>query len=365
MATPMNTPLTEEIRQLSSEDLFATLPERSRLGGAGPFVINLIASTVPISVPKPNFVEGCSASLYQIQRLEDRRMRYRLRLGPFLTEDQADATLTKVRDLYPGALTATADADDRRAITTLEAKLAQTATAAEPLPAREQTAPLDLPALVKQARSPEQTAVAEYSAVSVPTAPQEFPPTLPISSQVAPKTPPVPRRAPITHPVALAVPHPQKAGARGLNLDSTRTIRALCAQELEGEDVLRWFVIQLELSEDAFDPETVPDLDIFSVYRLYSVAGIDQGKILHALRVGFFTEEIAARAVADYLGSFYDKPSVKRVSVAERERFANQPLEPRKDVGATGKQAVIEITDERYVRERRSIVRGAGGNEVA
>jgi hypothetical protein len=89
------------------------------------------------------------------------------------------------------------------------------------------------------------------------------------------------------------------------------------------------------------------------VYRLYSVAGIDKGRIVHALRLGFFTEQIAAGAVASYLAAFYDNPAIKRVSAAERERFADQSLQARKDVGATGKQAEIEITNERYVREKR------------
>jgi hypothetical protein len=97
----------------------------------------------------------------------------------------------------------------------------------------------------------------------------------------------------------------------------------------------------------------LPNLDIFRVYRLYSVAGIDQGRIVHALRLGFFTEQIAAGAVASYLAPFYDKPTIKRVSSAERERFAEQSLEARKDVGSTGRQAVIEITNERYIREKR------------
>jgi hypothetical protein len=138
------------------------------------------------------------------------------------------------------------------------------------------------------------------------------------------------------------------------SLETTQTVRALTQLELEDDNASRWFVIQLSLAEDAFDPDTVPNLDIFSVYRLYSVAGIDQGRIVHALRLGFFTEEIAADAVASYLADFYDKPTVKRVSAAERERFAEQPLEPRKEVDATGKHAVIEITSERFVREKRS-----------
>jgi hypothetical protein len=74
---------------------------------------------------------------------------------------------------------------------------------------------------------------------------------------------------------------------------------------------------------------------------------------VHSLRLGFFGEEVSAGAVASYLTEYYEKPTIKRVSAAERQRFADSTLEPRKDVGATGKHAVIEITNERYVRERR------------
>jgi hypothetical protein len=138
------------------------------------------------------------------------------------------------------------------------------------------------------------------------------------------------------------------------SLETTQTVRALTQLELEDDNTSRWFVIQLSVAEEPFDPDTVPNLDIFSVYRLYSVAGIDQGRIMHALRLGFFTEEIAAGAVASYLTDFYDKPTIKRVSAAERQRFAEQSLEPRKDVGATGRHSVIEITSERFVREKRN-----------
>src|SRR5260370_8892897 len=105
-------------------DWLAPLREAPRLGGPGPFVINLSASTAPIDVPAKG-IAGCEqAHMYQLQRTEDRRPRYRLRLGPFGSEDEADAILKIVRDIYPGALTATADPDDLRAIGTLPAKIA-------------------------------------------------------------------------------------------------------------------------------------------------------------------------------------------------------------------------------------------------
>src|SRR5450631_2272791 len=122
MSAPIDTPLTGEIWHLSIDDLLAPLPARIRLGGPGPFVINLSTSSAPAALPAKS-IAGCEhAHLYQLQRTEDRRPRYRLRLGPFATEDEADAILDKVRDLYPCALTATADVDDLRAIAVLRAK---------------------------------------------------------------------------------------------------------------------------------------------------------------------------------------------------------------------------------------------------
>ncbi|HME38508.1 MAG TPA: SPOR domain-containing protein [Steroidobacteraceae bacterium] len=658
MAAQINTPLTGDIWHLCIDDLLAPLPEQTRLGGPGPFVINLSASTAPIGVPK--HIAGCQhAHVYQLQRTEDHRVRYRLRLGPFADEDEADAILKMVRDIYPSALTATADADDLRSIASIEAKAsaqqsprvkaeaakpaaikppattppvikpvkadkkaalfhapqaphaaapARTRVAAEPPVAARTAAPLSpalemaqvihellnapaparavpvLPATMPA--PPKVVEVAEVVAAEPPVAAQPpadlspaleiarvirelasapvpatapvipvlsspavrstaaavppqpiatpparvvaaeppvsaeppallstaleiaqvirelgsapvsaSPPVIPVlsadaavsrqpvaaptsqivvakpaaspaptitaaaapprviaepapqlvaapqaeivaakplatSAPVAAKPTPVAAKPALVAvqavpeavkavPVAakpvqeaakavavVAKPMPEAAKAVAtvkpaparaieplprtpamamvmtpprvepklwqertrppaappveqvsmveLDLETTQTVRALTPMELEDDVSARWFVIQLSLSEEAFDSETVPDLDIFSVYRLYCVAGIDQGRVVHALRLGFFGEEIAADAVASYLAEYYDKPTVKRVSAAERHRFADQRFEPRKDIGATGKHAVIEITDERYVRERRS-----------
>jgi len=90
-----------EIWHLSIEDLFQPVQEAPRLGGDGPFVINLSASSAPVSIPTKAFA-GCSdAHAYQIQVTEDGRTRYRLRLGPFATEDEADAILAVARDTIP------------------------------------------------------------------------------------------------------------------------------------------------------------------------------------------------------------------------------------------------------------------------
>jgi len=421
MAAPKNTPMTGEIWHLTIDDLLAPLPEATRLGGSGPFVINLSASTAPITVPAKS-IAGCEqAHMYQLQRTEDRRPRYRLRLGPFSSEDEADAVLMMVRDIYPGALTATADDDDLRAIATLRAKTgalppasekpavssrpaakptasaAATAatvptlsdtpvspakpmapatpmfTAAPPAPAKSMaptiptltaapaasTKPM-APAVPTPSVSPAVPATPAAPAIpTVSTAPTPAKPMAPAVPAVS-ATPTAEQKVPVRVPAVVpklnapVLRQAEESSKRVPNLDATQTVFALTELELEDASASLWFVIQLSLAEEAFDPDTLPNLDIFSVYRLYSVAGIDQGRIMHALRLGFFTEEISAGAVASYLATFYDKPTIKRVSSAERERFAEQCFEPRKDVGATGKHAAIEITSERFVRERRT-----------
>jgi hypothetical protein len=182
-------------------------------------------------------------------------------------------------------------------------------------------------------------------------------PQVPVTAPVAAAEPNVPAA-----PSLPAAPSPPAAAPRAVKqlnsplpgLESTQTVRALTAPEIEDVASSKWFVIQLSLADHAFDPDGVPNLDIFSEYRLYSVAGLDQGRVVHALRLGFFSEEIAAVAVASYLAAYYDKPTIKRVSVAERDRFAHQRVEARKDVGASGKHAVIEITGDLVTRPRRT-----------
>ena len=133
MATPINAPMAGEIWHLSIEDLFQPVQESPRLGGDGPFVINLSVSTAPISVPTKALTNSpIDARVYQIQVTEDGRTRFRLRLGPFASEDEADAMLAEVRDTYPGALTATASGSDLRVIESMQAKADHRAKVSRP-----------------------------------------------------------------------------------------------------------------------------------------------------------------------------------------------------------------------------------------
>jgi hypothetical protein len=402
---------------LSIDDVLPPLPEAPRLGGAGPFVINLSASTMPISPPATD-LPGCETlTVYQLQRTEDRRVRYRLRLGPFLVEDEAIAALERVRSVYPTALTATAEADDLRTMATIRAKADSRKAAKKPQPAVDAPAPAAAPTAAAAPRpaaaAPTPTPTPATAALELTLAPYveaapkpvvaatpdiavpelTFAPYVkkpePVAAPAAAtiSTPPVlsleeavsvpPSKSPrpvlvrngsTTAPAARAKPTnvgphaPQSTASPGNftasrghakptpTFETTQSVRPLTQLERDDAKNGRWFVIELSLSEKPFDPDTVPNLDIYRLYRLYCVAGREKDRVMYALRLGFFGEEVAAIAVANYLAAHYDKPKIKRVSAAERERFAGQQLEARKDVGASGRHAAIEITNERYVR---------------
>jgi hypothetical protein len=159
---------------------------------------------------------------------------------------------------------------------------------------------------------------------------------------------------------------PQSASAQtgAPSMDSTQTVRTLTPLELADGEASRWFAIQLMLREQPIDSEQVPKLGIFTEYQLYSVTGLEQDRVMHALRVGFFSSELAAEAVAGYLVAYFDSPVIKRVSIAERERFADTGLAARKDVGASGVHAVIELATPAPLAERRAAERRVAERRV-
>jgi hypothetical protein len=126
-------------------------------------------------------------------------------------------------------------------------------------------------------------------------------------------------------------------------IDSTQTVRPLSAYELVDDEATRWFAIQLMLSADPIDGAEVPNLDIFEDYKLYSVVEPENGRPMYALRLGFFSNEVAAQSVARYVAMHFATPTVKRVSIAERERFAGQLITAGKDIGASGERTIIEL----------------------
>lgn len=165
-------------------------------------------------------------------------------------------------------------------------------------------------------------------------------PPVPASRTIAHASDNAPRQTALPPITKLAAVTPlQTAGIRPATtrpmrrappeLDSTQTIRALTLAELEDEGLEKWFAIQLAASEQPVNLDTMPHLDIFDAYRLYSVASTNAGKIVHSLRLGFFKEDVSAEAVSGYLKTFFSTPTVLRVSEAEYTRFKAPPTSAR------------------------------------
>jgi hypothetical protein len=131
------------------------------------------------------------------------------------------------------------------------------------------------------------------------------------------------------------------------NLDSTQTIRALTNEELSDAAQDKWFAIQLAASEQPVNLDTMPHLDIFEAYSLYSVATAGSGKIIHSLRLGFFKEAVSAEAVTGYLKTFFASPTVLRISVAEQARFKDAPQPRRADAVEEPKSNVVDLNNAR------------------
>jgi len=76
------------------------------VSNAGPFVINLCSSTTPMALEQTKLGELKQRFTFFVsRRREDGRERFRLHMGYFDTENEAEEWLAVVRDIYPGAWT--------------------------------------------------------------------------------------------------------------------------------------------------------------------------------------------------------------------------------------------------------------------
>ena len=76
------------------------------LPGAAPlnaFVINLCSSTSPVALTPPDHAGLKRFSFFVSRRREEQRERFRLHMGYFDTQEEAEKLLDIVREIYPGA----------------------------------------------------------------------------------------------------------------------------------------------------------------------------------------------------------------------------------------------------------------------
>lgn len=79
------------------------------------------------------------------------------------------------------------------------------------------------------------------------------------------------------------------------------------------------FAVQLQWSVSAIDVRSVPRHPIFSAYTLYAAEGRRGGRAWFFLRLGFFSDAVAAKQVAQFLRPNFASAAVVPVSPQEQE----------------------------------------------
>jgi len=370
------------------------------------FVINLCSSTTPMALSQPQLAELKSYTFFVSRRLEDGRERFRLHMGYFDTQLQAEDMLPLVRDIYPGAWAGEAPGKRLRArgaaakIAASPAKQAAKvpdaavlanaptlnpppeSTLIQPVPPvvlelaaatpASQPTPTPAPAIAS-APAPEPALTLELVAEAPAPAPQEAP--TPVTAPTAAATAnPVPRTPGSRRDANL--PFDQRSNVREVlkSLDESARTRMPPAgpavrqpgvlpesqvmrllEEKRGDPLNTMstpaaFAVQLQWSVQPIDLAAVPPLAIFGAYMLYTVEGSREGRRWYGLRLGFFTDANSAKTVAQYVRSEFTAVAVVPVSLKERDNAngANsQGNAPRSDASADPADAAAPKVTER------------------
>lgn len=350
-------------------------PAASATAPVGGFVINLCASTTPMALIKPTAPELARFTFFVSRRREEGRERFRLHMGYFEAREEAESLLGAIRDLYPAAWVG--EAPGKR----LQPSAGAQPAPAPPLNPPD-TGPIARAAQVAPAPArptpPATTAPNTAATVQMPR-----PPAPPIRQPAAPPSNvrevlnslDAPQRksgntqadarmsaagraatAPpkVTEPSPLSRikqvgdggdlsdsqvlrvleqrradtserrPKPQSAQAAAVNQismvgpEDTQTWKDIKAQLKR--DAAVHFAVQLQWSVSPIDLGRLPGLAIFSAYTLYKIEGNRDGRKWYGLRLGFFSDAMAAKQVAFYVRSEFATVAVIPVSGKEREQ---------------------------------------------
>jgi hypothetical protein len=352
------------------------------------FVINLCASTTPVGLVHPSHPQLKRFTFFVSRRREEGRERFRLHMGYFSSQEEAEKLLDAVRDIYPAAWAGVAPGQNLRSRTPGNAPASQPAAAA-PAPApvaappSEETAAHSLTnvraaidSLRDQPAAPAQppaavstTTPAAASAPAPPAAAAAEPlrgaqvlrlledaPAQPASAAapLAPRTN-VAAAAPVTK---AAAPAARAASAAALNAPTTaqraapqlRSVPAprpaahssgaaqrvappmaasgAPARTYAAPPELAAYAVQLLWSVQPIDMSQIPQLAIFAAYTLYGAEGNRDGRRWYGLRLGFFTDAVSAKQVAQYVRSEFKSVSVVPVTQRERSRATAATAKP-------------------------------------
>jgi hypothetical protein len=84
------------------------------------------------------------------------------------------------------------------------------------------------------------------------------------------------------------------------------------------------FAVQLQWSVQPIEIKSVPQHPIFHAYSLYAAEGRRADRTWYFLRLGFFSDAVSAKQVAQYLRRNFASAAVVPVSPAERQQVAQK-----------------------------------------
>ena len=365
---------------------------------ANAFVINLVSSTTPVALTRPDHAGLNRFTFFVSRRREDGRERFRLHMGYFETQEEAEKLLDIVRGIYPGAWAGLAPGRRLGAVSKVEAQAAPVASAAAPVavaaaPVATAAAAVTPPAAV--ALHAVVTLPAVVAPAAMPSPPQPQPvtlesrdperqaaanalsnireaiaslgdsvriPVLQAARRPAPRAPPPqptvtmqltrPASAELSDTAALRL---LEAGA--LNPKGAGGSQAAVVQTRRGQPAVPpapaehpredrpCYAVQLMWSVQPIAMAQVPQLAIFSAYTLYGAEGNRDGRRWYGLRLGFFTDAVSAKQVAYYVRADFSTVSVVPVTMREREQAtlaaarASGPGKPAPDAAGAAKQS--------------------------
>jgi hypothetical protein len=278
----------------------------------GNFVINLCSSTTPVALAQVNHAELKKFTFFVSRRREDRRERFRLHMGYFSTQEDAEKLLELVREIYPAAWAGVAPGQRLRAT-------------AGPSPGLPPLAPaeLELPLVVKADTEP---TLAPAPVQAGETAQPVLRTPAPTGAKAATNHPKAARlgkqaTAESMHSVRAAIASLEESSD---SLSSSQVLKVLEPSDRVGAVVpeappqAAGYAVQLRFSVQPIPMSEVPQLAIFDAYTLYNAEGNRDGRRWYGLRLGFFSDSASAKQVANYVRSEFSEVAV--VPVSERER---------------------------------------------
>jgi hypothetical protein len=319
------------------------------------FVVNLCASTTPLGLVQPTHAGLKRFTFFVSRRLEEGRERFRLHMGYFESQEEAEKMLDLVRDVYPAAWAGVAPGIKLRARAALpepapsEAAIAApiAATAAPPpralavAPLKLELAP-DLPRTKPAAELPKVVEATKGAAGSDATSSlSDLRATIAslgdAADAAAPPAPAVLEGEAVLRLLTSARPAPaariapvRPVAVRPVAVPPAATSPPAkpVAPPVAAQPEAAVFAVQLLWSVQPIDMTQVAQLAIFSAYTLYGAEGNRDGRRWYGLRLGFFTDAVSAKQVAQYVRSEFNSVSVVPVSERERTRAGAATAKP-------------------------------------